>query len=141
MSRLILYALLIAPLAVGCRRESGQDAGRKNVQKLMEKQLEQLNASSPLTLADVKDRLREGMPIEDFDRFVAERNKGPNESTKVMGHALVEGDPPKVIPNKQVRIYYLRDANLIVVTESVGTGSPAKEQVVSWRTEPPRSRV
>src|SRR5207248_804471 len=104
---------------------------------LMERNLgHKLNASSPLTLADVKDRLRRGMPVAEFDRVVAERNKGPNESTKVMSHALVEGDPPRADPNKQVRTYYLRDADLVVVTEFVGAGDELREQVVSWRTEP-----
>jgi hypothetical protein len=103
----------------------------------MEKQLGQrLNASSPLTLAEVKDRLRQGMLIEEFDRVIAERNKGPNESTKVMSHTLIEGDPPRANPKKAVRTYYFRDADLIVVTEYVGTEAEPQEQVVSWRIEP-----
>jgi hypothetical protein len=76
------------------------------------------------------------MPIEEFDRIIAEHNTGPNTSTKVMSHALVEGDPPKANPKKGVRTYYLRDANLIVVTQFIGAEDEPREQVVSWRTEP-----
>ena len=76
------------------------------------------------------------MLIEEFDQVVAERNEGPNKSTKVGSHALIEGDPPKANPKKGVRTYFERDANLIVVTEFVGDEDKPQEQVVSWRTEP-----
>ena len=128
MARILLSALFVAPIAVGCGRQFGLDATRKLGQ--------QLNASSPLTLADVQDKLRQGMLIEEFDQVVAERNEGPNKSTKVGSHALIEGDPPKANPKKGVRTYFLRDANLIVVTEFVGDEDKPQEQVVSWRAEP-----
>ena len=128
MGRILLSALFVAPLAVGCGRQSGLDAASKLRQ--------QLNASSPLTLADLQDKLRQGMLIEEFDQVVAERNEGPNKSTKVGSHALIEGDPPKANPKKGVRTYFLKDANLIVVTEFVGDEDKPQEQVVSWRTEP-----
>jgi hypothetical protein len=137
MGRFLWRGLVVALLAAGCGRQAGQDAVRKDVQHLMEKQLGQkLNASSPLRLAEVKDKLRRGMPIGDFDRVIAERNKGPHESTKVMSHALVEGEPPKANPKKAVRTYYLRDGDLIVVTELVGAEAEPQEQVISWRIEP-----
>jgi hypothetical protein len=116
---------------------SPQDAAGKQVQQFMEQKLGQkLNASSPLTLADVKDRLRRGMPIEEFDRIIAEPNRGPDHSTRVLSHVLVTGDPPQTDPTKQVRTYFLRDANLIVITESVGSEDEPREQIVSWGTEP-----
>src|SRR5207248_8487224 len=74
---ILLPALLVAPLAVGCGRQTGQDVARTDVQNLMEKQLgKKSNASSPLTLADVKDKLRRGMLIEEFDRRSEERRVG-----------------------------------------------------------------
>ena len=118
-------------------RTAEQDAARKNLQNLMEKRLGQtMNASSPLTLADVEDKLQRGMLIEEFDRVVADRNQGPNNSTKVVSHALIEGDQPKANPKKGIRTYYLQDADLIVVSEFVGADDKPQEQVVSWRTEP-----
>jgi hypothetical protein len=78
------------------------------------------------------------MLVVEFDRIVAERNTGPNKSTKVMSHSLVEGDVPKANLKKGVRTYYLRDADLIVVTEFVETEAESQELVVSWRTEPLR---
>jgi hypothetical protein len=129
----------MAPILAGCGRKSEEDAARKSVQNLMEERLGQkLNASSPLTLADVKGKLRRRMPIGEFDRIIAEHNRGPDRSTKIMGHALVEGDAPKANPKKQVRTYYLRDADLIVVTEFVGAGDERQERIVSWRAEPLR---
>ena len=127
MSRLAEVALLAVLLAVGCDRQSSHDEARKKP-----------NASSPLNLADVERKLRRGMAIEEFDQVIAKDNKGPNESTKVMGGPFVEGDPPKVDPKKGTRTYFLRDANLIVVTEFVETKEEPEERVVSWRAEPLR---
>jgi hypothetical protein len=68
----------------------------------MEKQPGQkLNLSSPLTLLAVKDRLRRGMPIEEFDQIIAERKTGPNKSTKVMSHAPLENGKNTGSPRKQ----------------------------------------
>jgi hypothetical protein len=127
VSRFAKVALLAVWLAVGCGRQSSQDAARKK-----------LNASSSLSLADVEGKLRRGMAIEEFDRVIAKDNKGPNESTKVLGGPFMEGDPPKVDPKKGTRTYFLRDADLIVVTEFVGTKEEPDERVVSWRAEPLR---
>jgi hypothetical protein len=133
MGRLLLVALLVTLLAMGCGRHSEQ----KNVQNLMEKQQGQkMNASSRWTLAEVKDKLREGMRIEEFDRVIAERNQGPNDSTNVMSHPLVEGDPPKANLKKESRTYYLWDADLIVVIEFVGAQDEPLALVVSWHAEP-----
>lgn len=137
MSRLVVFAFLAASLAVGCGRPASPDSARKRVQRLMERQLGQkLNDSSPLRLADVEGKLRKGMPIGEFDGIIAEHNKGPNESTKVMSAPFVEGDPPKVDPKRQTRTYLLRDADLIVVTELLGSKEEPDERIVSWRSEP-----
>jgi hypothetical protein len=139
MSRLLFVVCLGAALAAGCGRQDSPEGARKNVQRLMERQLGQkMNASSPHTLADVEGKLRKGMPIGEFDRFIAERNKGHDQSTKVMSSPFVEGDPPKVDPKRQTRTYLLRDADLIVVTEFVGSEEEPEERVVSWRSEPVR---
>jgi hypothetical protein len=141
VSRFAKVALLATVLAVGCGRQSSPDAVRTDVQSLMEKQMGQkLNASSPLSLADVEGKLRIGMGIEEFDQIIAKDNKGPNEGTKVMGGPFVEGDPPKVDPKKAIRTYYLRDSNLIVVTEFGDQRDRAEERIISWRVEPLRDR-
>src|SRR6516164_5631266 len=128
MSRLPFVACLGAVLAAGCGRQDGPEGARKNVQRLMERQLGQkMNASSPHTLADVEGKLRKGMPIGEFDGFLAQRNKGPSESTKVMSFPFMEGDPPKADPKRQTRTYFLRDADLIVVTEFVGPEDEPEE--------------
>ena len=74
------------------------------------------------------------MPIEKFDRIIAEQSQG--KRTHVMAHAFIEGDAPRADMKKQVRTYFLRDADLIVVTEFVGAQDESQEQIVSWRSEP-----
>jgi hypothetical protein len=139
MRRFLFAACLGAILAAGCGRQDSPDGARKNVQGLMERQLGQkMNASSPHTLAGVEGKLRKGMPIGEFDQFIAERNKGHDQSTKVMSSPFVGGDPPKADPKRQTRTYFLRDADLIVVTEFVGPEDEPEERVVSWRSEPVR---
>jgi hypothetical protein len=129
MRRLLLCALLSATLPLGCGRSSEQDAARKDVQRLMEQHMGQkANASAQHTLREVEERLRVGMPVAELDTFIAERTKGPNAATKVMGSPLVEGDPPRADPNKQVRTYFLKDADLTVIV--------ADEKVVSWKSQP-----
>jgi hypothetical protein len=86
------------------------------------------NASAQHSLQEVEERLRVGMPVADLDSFVAERTKGPNAATKVMGGPFVEGDPPRVDPNKQVRTYFLKDADLTVIV--------ADDKIVSWKSQP-----
>jgi hypothetical protein len=136
MRRLPKVALLAALLAVGCGRQSSPDAARTDVQCLMEKQMGQkLNASSTLNLAEVEGKLRIGMAIEEFDHIIAKDNKGPNESTKVLGGPVVEGDPPKIDPKKGTRTYFLRDVDLIVVTEFVAAKEEREERIVSWRAK------
>ncbi len=138
MSR-FLFAACLGVFLAGCGRQDRPDEVRKNVQGLMERQLgKKMNASSPHTLADVEGKLRKGMPIGEFDQFIAQRNKGHDESTKVMTSPFVEGDPPKLDPKRQTRTYFLRDADLVVVTEFVGPEDEPEERVVSWRSEPVR---
>jgi hypothetical protein len=80
MGRLLLSALLLAAFAVACGQQSGQDTAREKErhhlgQGLGQQRGQHLNASSPLTLALVQDKLRRGMLIEEFARVVAERNQ------------------------------------------------------------------
>jgi hypothetical protein len=139
--RFLKVALMAALVAVGCGRQAGPDTVRTDVQRLMEKQIGQkLNASSPLCLADVEGKLRIGMAFEEFDQIIAKENKGPHESTKVMGGPLLEGDPPKVDPKKSMLTFFLRDADLIVVTELVGEKDEPVARIVSWRVEPLRDK-
>jgi hypothetical protein len=136
LAALICVALLVYFLVRSLPGDR-QDPARKHMQRLMEEKLGyQLNASSPLTLADVKDKLRRGMPIEEFDRIIAEQNQGPNKRTLVMSHAFVQDDTPRADTKKGVWTFFLRDADLIVVTEFVGAQDESQEQIVSWRSEP-----
>jgi hypothetical protein len=43
----------------------------------------ELNASSPMTLAEVQPRLRAGMPLDELMRVIGEKNRGPSSSTVV----------------------------------------------------------
>jgi hypothetical protein len=83
-----------------------------------------LNASSPVTLAEVKPHLRAGMPFQELGEVVSRKNAGPKGSTVIGTVPLAgEGDRPR-----QAHILYLRDANLTVETD-------ADDNVVSWREE------
>jgi hypothetical protein len=92
-----------------------------------------LNNSSPLSWAEVKPRLRAGMPWQDLMRIVAEKNNGPLSST-VIGNVPLPGpadDKDEDRPRPQTFIIYLKDANLVVRTDE-------NENVVSWKDEPVR---
>jgi hypothetical protein len=143
MSRFSQVAFLATLLLIGCGKQSSPDAVRTDVQRLMEQHIgHKLNASSPLKLADVEGKLCVGMAIEEFNEFIAKSNKGPNESTMVMGGPFVEGegDAIKVDPKKPMLTYFLRDADLIVVTELVGENDQPEARIVSWRVEPLRDK-
>ena len=115
---------------VACRcAQPNSEAARRSIERVVEQQVGSLNAFSPLRLRDVMDGLRVGMPIAEFDRLVSEHNKGPNESTHMMYLPKIVGNPPRVDPATQSRIYYFRDGDLIVVLDQ-------QEKVLSWSTEP-----
>jgi hypothetical protein len=139
VGRVPLFALVTAVLLVGCGRQSSQDVAEEDVQPPMEPQVGQkLNASSPLSMADVEGKLRVGMPFNELNQFISKDNKGPNEYTKVRGGVYMVGDPPRPDPRKESRTYFLRDTTLHVIIEYVGTEDEGEDQVVSWRAEPMR---
>ena len=118
-------------LYVGARRCGllGSESAKAGIKRLVEQQVGSLNAFSPLSLSDVQGRLRAGMAIDEFDRFVSGHNKGPNESTHMMLLPNIVGNPPSADPTKHSRIYYFRDGDLTVVLDQ-------QEKVLSWTTEP-----
>jgi hypothetical protein len=135
----LVVALLGVGLLVylGCVRRSNPEAdAAAKAQKLHEMMGRQagrpsLNSSSPLSWAEVKPRLRAGMPWQDLMRIVAEKNNGPSASTLVGNVPLPrqEEDKDEDKPRPQAYIIYLKDANLVVQTDE-------KENVVSWKDEP-----
>ncbi len=132
-----IVALLGVGLVVylGCvrRANSEAEAQAQRLHQMMGRMAGRasLNSSSPLSWAEVKPRLRAGMPWEELTRIVAEKNSGPSAST-VIGNVPLpgqaeDGDDEK--PRPQAYIIYLKDANLVVRTDE-------HENVVSWKDEP-----
>jgi hypothetical protein len=133
-----VVALLGLGLTVylGCVRRAGGDheaaTEARRLHRMMGRMAgrEPLNASSPMTLAEVQPRLRAGMPWEDLMRIIGEKNRGPSAAT-VVGNvplpAKEGGDGTK--PSRQAYVIYLKDANLVVQIDE-------NENVISWKSEP-----
>jgi hypothetical protein len=134
----VVVALLGVGLVVylGCFRRANRDAeAEANAQRLHQMMgrmagRASLNSSSPTALADVRPRLRVGMPWQELTQFLAERNRGPSAST-VIGNVPLPGqeDRDEEKPRPQVYVIYLRDVSLVVQTDG-------NENVVSWKEEP-----
>jgi hypothetical protein len=135
----LAVALLGAGLVVylGCvRRGAPEDQAAAEAQRLHRMMGRQagrasLNSSSPTTLAEVRPRLRVGVPWQELTRFLAEKNRGPSAATLIGNVPLPakEGDADGAKPPRQAYVIYLQDATLVVQTDE-------NENIVSWKEEP-----